>query len=331
MISAMLEYKRSNQIAATLSYANLTTAINKGVDYLSQIQRPSGEFETVTSPHKDMQDAIAYDKSVYATTFVLHTLAGLKPTLQIESIQKSAVDFLLQEQEDNGAWNYEGRDDWRVPCDMDDTACAIAALAQLDHQPELSFYALLWNNESAPGGPYYTWLNINENTDDPRARNVDALVNANILYCCGLLNLSLPQTAYYLEQVIRAEVYDSESLYTLSPHFLIYALSRAYADGGVKILHSAMSTMQDYVLSRLSPPHMETSVLNLACLAVGLLNMKVPSILVRPYLAPVLAAQQPDGGWPACATYAGFSPNFDGSSALTTAIAIEALNKYQLT
>ena len=58
--------------------------------------------------------------------------------------------------------------------------------------------------------------------------------------------------------------------------------------------------------------------------------MKVPSILVRPYLVPLLSMQQPEGNWAADAAYHGFSPNYDGSPALTTALAIEALAKYAL-
>jgi len=324
----MLGSKPSNLALVPLSHANLSAALENGVRYLSQAQRPAGDFETVTSPYQDMREATPYPKSIYTTTFVIHALAGLESTPVIEKIQQRAADFLLREQEDNGAWNYEGRGDWRIPPDLDDTACAVAALAQLGRRPELSFYALLWQNESAPGGPYYTWLGINENEDDVRARQVDALINANIIYCCGLLDLSLPNTVYYLEQVIRAEAYDSESLYTISPHFLVYALSRAYADGGIKILDEAMSIIQDYILSRLPPPHVESSIFNLACLSVSLINIKVPSILIRPYLVPLLSAQRPDGSWSACAAFAGFAPNYDGSVALTTALALEALNKY---
>ena len=326
----MFELERSDIETVPLSYTNLTTAIENGVRYLAQAQRPSGEFETLTSPDLDFEEATPYQKSVYVTTFVLHALACLPPTPLIEQIQQQAGAFLAAEQGDNGAWNYEGRGGERLPPDLDDTSCAIAALAQLGRQPELSFYALLWQNESAPGGPYYTWVGINQLEHDPRARSIDALVNANILFCCGSLNLSLPGTVYYLEQVIRAEAYESESLFIPSPHLLIYALSRAYADGGVTTLDKVMSIMQDYILTRLPPPPLETSAFKLACLAVSLLNMKVPSILVRPYLVPLLITQRPDGSWPAYAAYTGFWPNYDGSPALTTALAIEALAKYAL-
>jgi hypothetical protein len=198
----------------------------------------------------------------------------------------------------------------------------------LGYHPELSFFALLWQNESAPGGPYYTWIGINDRSDDPRACQVDALVNANILFCCGLLKISLPRTVYYLQQVIRADAYQSESTYALSPHFLIYAISRAYTDGHVTALGGAMPALQNYILSRLHLPDAEPSAFNLACLAVSLLNLGTPPTLVRPYLTTLLAAQQPDGSWPAWAAYAGDPPNYDGSPVLTTALALEGLAKY---
>lgn len=315
-----------------LAHANIDQAIEKGVRYLHQTQRPSGEFVTYTSPNLDLSEGVPYPKSVYMTTFVMHSLATLPANTSITSlikdIQGRGAAFLEQEQEDNGAWNYEGRGEPRVPPDLDDTSCAMAALAELDRQPELSFYALLWQNESAPSGPYYTWLGINDRDDDPRARQVDALVNANILFCCGLLNLSLPGTVYYLEQVVRAEAYQSESVYTTSPHFLFYALSRAYADGQVAALDPAMSILEDYILSKVPPPHPDMPIFKIACLAATLLNLRIPSILIRPYLVPLLTTQYTDGSWPGWGAYAGFAPNSDGSPALTTALAIEALGKY---
>lgn len=326
----MMKFNRNDLTAISLTNNNLNRSVANGVRYLQQLQRPSGEFPTYFSPHLDMSGSTPYKKSIYMTTFVMHALAHLPPSPMIKEMRQRAADFLKQEQEESGAWNYEGRGDWRVPADLDDTSCAVAALAELDQRPELSFYALLWQNESAPGGPYYTWLGINEREDDPRACEVDPLVNANIVYCCGLLNLSLPNTVYYLEQVIHAEAYDSESTYNFTPHLLIYALSRAYADGNVTTLEAAMSVMQDYILSKLPAPHIETSAFHLACLTVSLINISVPSVMVRPYLVPLLTMQRPDGSWPAWATYVGFAPDYDGSPALTTALALEALGKYIL-
>ncbi|MFC1975956.1 hypothetical protein ACFLXQ_06120 [Chloroflexota bacterium] len=314
----------------TLSPTILTTAIQKGVAYLAQTQRPSGEFATYTAPRLDMADAEERPKSVYVTTFVIHSLSCLPPSPVIKKIQRRAGDFLAQEQEDNGAWHYDGRADERqIPLDLDDTNCVVAALLTLGHRPALSFYNLLWQNEVAPGGPYYTWLGPNTPASDSIfAREIDPLVNANILFCSSRLNLSLPGTINYLQEIIHKEAYQTQSGYCVSPHLPIYVLSRAYADGQVDALASAMPTMQDYILKKLPRPQAEPASFNLVCLAVSLLNLQSPLPLVEPYLAALLANQEADGHWPAWGTYVSYNYYYDGAPALTTALALEALSKY---
>jgi hypothetical protein len=307
----------------------LPAAIQKGVAYLAQTQRPSGEFATCTAPQPDMAGAKAYAKSVYVTTLVVHALSGLPVSPLVDRIQQRSGDFLLREQEDNGAWHYNGRGGRKtIPPDLDDTSCAVAALIKLGHRPAYSFYSLLWQNEVAPGGPYYTWIGVDHTGDSHFARDVDALVNANILFCGGLLNLSLPGTADYLRQVICSETYPEQSVYCVSPHFLIYALSRAYHHGHVDLLAPAMPAMQQYLLTKLPPPHAEPAAFNLACLAAGLLNLQAPLPLIEPYLAALLTGQETDGNWPARGAYWGYNRYYDGAPALTTALALEALAKY---
>jgi hypothetical protein len=308
----------------------LTNAIQKGVAYLAQTQRPSGEFATYTSPRLDMTDPAERPKSVYVTTFVVHALSYLPPSPVIKKIQRRAGDFLAQEQEDNGAWHYDGRGNERqIPPDLDCTACAVAALVTLEQRPALSFYSLLWQNEASPGGPYYTWIGTNDpGNKTVFARDLDILVNANILFCGGLLNLPLSGIADYGQQVIHNEEYLAQSTYCVSPHFPIYALSRAYGDGQVDALASAMPTMQDHMLTKLPPPQATPVAFHLACLGAGLLNLQVSLPLVEPYLAALLAGQKSDGHWPAWGAYLSYNHYYDGAPALSTALALETLAKY---
>lgn len=311
-----------------LTYSKLLHAIDRGLIYLHQTQRPSGEFTTYTSPRLDMIGASSYPKSVYLTTFVIHSLCYLPDHSLIGPIQQKAANFLIAERETFGAWNYEGRGDWRVPPDFDDTSCAVAALLQVGHQSDFSFYTLLWQNEAAPTGPYYTWIGINERPNEPMAKQIDALVNANILFCAGLLNLSLPKTVTYLEQVVETESYQTHNLYCLSPHFFIYTLTRAYADGQVNELLSIVPRLRNYILNKLPSPETEASVFNLACIAASLLNLRADASKIEPYLSALVSSQQSDGGWAAWAAYAGFRPNYDGGPALTTALVLESIGKY---
>jgi hypothetical protein len=322
-------------MSMNLSRSPVETAIRNGLEYLSEIQLSSGEFITYTGPSLDLSDASPYPKSVYVTTFVAHSLGFLVADPRIERIQSRAADF-LEAEEEAGVWNYEGRGVWRIPPDLDDTCCAAAALITVERHPPSAFYGLLWGgvrrNEVAPGGPYYTYIGVNDDPNDPViapfAREIDPLVNANVLFCCGLIGIELPGAAAYLARVVQSGDYRGSSHYVISPHFVLYALSRALSDGGASALASVAPAMLQFLESGLPALENEVSALNVACRAVSLLNLGADQGVLVPYLAVLLDAQDPDGHWPAWAAWAGFPPNFDGSPALTTALALEALGKW---
>ncbi|MEM7348118.1 MAG: hypothetical protein AAF485_28130, partial [Chloroflexota bacterium] len=223
----------------------------------------------------------------------------------------------------------EGRDKTRIAPDLDDTACATAALLKLGHRPDLSFYTILWNSEASPGGPYYTMVGAYNNFPDyPHAKQVNSHINANILLCAGLLNLSLPGVVSYLQGMAHQENYADCNFYYIVQPFFIYALTRAYADGNVESLGSVMPLVQVYILDKLTPPQDEKIGLYLACNAISLLNIGASREVVEPYLAALLPKQQVDGSWPMWAAHSGYRPYFDGTPALTTALAVEAFGKY---
>lgn len=312
---------------SVLSATNISHAIERGLTYLHQTQRRSGEFATYASPRLDMQGGVAYSKSVYMTTFVIHSLCYLPEHPLIKPMQQRAAEFLLTEKEDFGGWNYDGKDNWRVPPDLDDTSCAIAALFKVGYQPDYSFYMLLWQNEVAPSGPYYTWIGINELSDEPLVKEVDGLVNCNVLYCASLLSISLPNTVNFLIEQVKNIKNQASSIYSVSPHFFIYTLCRAYADGQVEALSPIRPILNEYILNHLSLRQTTQSTFNLACLAISDFNLYQDFSRVEPYLTTLLNAQQADGGWPAWAAYASYTPNYDGSPALTTALVLELLGK----
>lgn len=227
------------------------------------------------------------------------------------------------ERNNDGSWSYEGRATHRVPPDLDDSACAAAALLTLGERPDLTFFQLLWENEAAPGGPYYTWIGVNQTPGHLLARHVDALVNANILLCAAMAGMPLPGVTAYLADVVQRGALADASDYCLDPHLLVYALARAAAHGGVAEFAPALPALRTYTLSLPAPPA-ERRALHLACLAATLLALGDPQS-AQPYLTALLEAQQPDGSWPAAAAYSGYPPWFDGSPALTTAIALDAL------
>ncbi|MBX0328308.1 hypothetical protein K2Z83_11540 [Oscillochloris sp. ZM17-4] len=294
----------------------------RAVAWLRAAQRPSGELPTFTARRPDMADARPYACCVYTTTFVAHALSRLPHIPGAAAVCGAAGGFLRAEANGDGSWSYEGRATSRVPPDLDDTACATAALLTLGERPGLGFYQQLWENELAPGGPYFTWLGVNDSAGHLLARQVDALVQANLLLCASMAGLELPGVVTYLRDVIDREDLAVASDYCLTPHLLVYAIARAYADGPAPALAPALSSLRAAATALPTGDAFE-----LACRAAALLALGAPG---DARLGDLLAAQLPDGSWPMAASYSGYPPHLDGSPALTTAISLDALRRAAL-
>jgi hypothetical protein len=271
-----------------------------------------------------MADARPYPCSVYTTAFAIHGLRRFADHPRARAIRAAAAAHLRAERNPDGSWSYEGRATSRVPPDLDDSACAAAALLDIGERPDFGFYRLLWEGEAAPGGPYYTWVGVNAGAN-LLARHLDALVNANTLLCAGLAGMELPGAAAYLCDVAARGAWEGASDYCLTPHLLLYCAARAYADGPAAALAPAMPGLRAAALALPGPPA-EAEPFRLACLAAALLAAG-DGAAAAPHLAALLDAQFPDGSWPIAAAYSGYPPHFDGSPALTTAIALDAIGR----
>lgn len=293
-------------------------AAQRAIHALAALQRPSGELPTFTARHADMRDARPYPCSVYTTSFAVHALRRFTHLPAARAVLHAAAAHLRAERNADGAWSYEGRATLRVPPDLDDTACAATALLALGEHPGLALFRLLWENEAAPGGPFFTWVGINTG-EHLLARQLDALVNANIVLCAALAGQTLPGTlAYLLDSCLHSSL-DTASVFCLRPHLLAYALARAYADGPAPALEPA-------VRAAVAQLDGSADAFALACRANVLLALADHEGAL-PLLRGLLEAQRGDGSWPIAAAYSGYPPHHDGSPALTTAIALDALGR----
>ena len=285
---------------------------------LAALQRASGELPTFTARHADMRDARPYACSVYTTSFVIHALRRFAGLPAAAAILRVAGEHLRAQRNADGSWGYEGLSTSRVPPDLDDTVCAAAALLTLGERPGLSLFRLLWENEAAPGGPFYTWVGVNDGAH-LLARQLDALVNANLLLCAAMLGQPLPGALAYLLDVTTNDHFAAASVFCLTPELLAYALTRAYADGPLPALEPA-------VRAGLLALGTGDGPLMLACRANALLALGERTEAM-PLLAALLAQQEDDGAWPCVAAYSGYPPHHDGSPALTTALALDAIGR----
>jgi hypothetical protein len=271
----------------------------------------------LSSRSASMADAQPYGCNIYSTALAAYALGRFSELPAAAAALAAARACLRAERNGDGSWSYEGRDTRRVPPDLDDTACAVAALVAPGERPGLSFYQLLWENEASPGGPYYTWVGVNGGSH-LLARQVDALVNANIVLAAALAGRRLPGAATYLIDITKSDL-DGASDYCLTPHLLVYALARACADGPAPELLPAVRAG----LAGLGPCD---DAFKVACRANGLLALGEREAALGD-LGALLEAQLPDGSWPIAAAYADYPPHHAGSPALTTAVALDALGR----
>lgn len=299
--------------------------------FLAGQQKCNGGFLSLTTADKnDFANAKTYPTTFF-TANVLSCLNLLPNSSLADSIKKKAARFLLFQRSKLWSFNYWQRNSAEAelmpyPDDLDDTSCALAALTVFD--PELisgkalaGIVKTLTMTEVKPGGPYKTWL-INKKAKAVW-QDVDLAVNANIAYFLSLQKTSLPNLTGLFDRAIKLSKFESSYYPETFP--IIYFISRSY-----KGLRN--KKLAGYLMSGRLPDFSWGNPLNTALAVSAMINLgfhKKPELeksiaylldnfngkFWQPYafcLDPARKGQ----------TY------YAGSSALTTAFCLEAINKY---
>jgi hypothetical protein len=306
-------------------------AIEKGVAFLESAQLPSGEIPIETSPTPEMSGDCVRDPVVFPAALAARALSITSSAARVRS---RALDFLLREMEPDGLWRYPSREHPghdHIPLDVDDTSIASAALAAAGRRFPNNRALLLANRERS--GLFRTWVVrwwphprkiyrfFRHTTAD--VRDVDAVINANVVIYLGLCEETRPAIAHMLA-VLRAngEMMSTkwyESRFTVW-YFFTHALREIAPEAGEMIV-----------------PRVEAAIprnaLDVALAASTLLLWNR-----APDVQPLIDAQLPSGAWPRAGFYhAGLTrisptefqptPPWWGSEALTTVLAVEALSR----
>lgn len=299
-----------------------------GADFIARQQAKDGSFLGHASrrPH-DFRDYREH-QTIFFTALISTCLQGVPYT---KKLRAQAINFLISQQSDAGSWNYWRRDSYEnderpYPDDLDDTFCALAALAAYD--PKLidgtvlgKVANLLVANEDKPGGPYQTWLT--DWRESPAWNDVDLAVNANIGYFLSLQNVRVPNLEQFVADALTTGKF--ESRYYCGPIPSWYFLSRWY--GG-----TALGQLKEYVRTALTARTYTNNPLMLALLVTTACNLDLAAVVIKP-AAQRLRELQVDDHWAAEALYdeppvAG-TAYYAGSEALTTAFVLEALVHYR--
>ena len=302
-------------------------AIARAMRFLKRQQLPSGAFPGVLCETLDLTNCVE-DVSVFFPTFVLHALSFLPPE-QTQRMRTRAVTFLMAAQHSPGIWSYwpkaSVRHTW-LPPDLDDTACARAALSLMRRSPAQGMEAIL-NNRRDSDGTFWTWIGL-----PSEANEMDCVVNANVVFALALEGRQAPQTVEYLNQVMSSGFFEHCSRFYPRSEVLFYAISRAYRDGGVRALQPAVAVACEQLRTRQQPDGGFGDTPPTAFAALTWLNAGQSGEALERAVNWLLVHQRRDGGWQVTAAlygaaYGTWISGFHSSEAMAAALALEALIK----
>lgn len=291
--------------------------------YLAGQQLEDGSFAAMAGTNPEAFMPQRQQPSIFPTILILDCLHSVVGS---EAIRQRASKYVEAQVSPQGSWNYWDTQTNAVvhepyPDDLDDTACALAALKHTDPAWVTSFRLgqfarLLVAAEEKAGGPYNTWL-----IDTKKAaqwRQTDVAVNANIAYALSLEATRLHNLDTYLIGALRQQTL--ASAYYVGELPVIYFLSRAASRSINRVLRKRVLKLLD--------ERVGYNALQNALLLSAACRLEIPKSRLQA-IARVLQNQKRHGYWPAEAfyidpAYSGHQ-HYGGSAALTTAFALEAL------
>lgn len=311
----------------------LQQAIDDGLQALQRQQRSDGSFQSFSSELIDDFRHASPTDTVFQQAIMLRALAGIAHPIA-GKICGRLCDYLMTQVDNHDSFNYWDSHSKEFvyqpyPNDLDDTFCAWQAIgryrpATIDGERLARLARILIAAEKEPGGPYRTWL-IDDDASQ-QWRDIDVVVNANIMGFLATYDVQLPNVERLIEQSIKNGTLQSR--YYPSWYPAAYSVSSWYQG-------PESQKLIDMASQALASPVGQLSSCDRALLITSFINLNQTQT-VTPILEKaidMLLNQQIEGGW----TAHGFcfdparhgSPWFAGSMALTTSLCIEALAAYE--
>jgi hypothetical protein len=315
-----------------------SAAIAAGVSFLSAAQLPEGEL-TIRTWRPAAPQPVP-DPSVFGTALIASSLLSIPETAVLRD---RACAFIARHCERYGVWRHwtRGHPQFRyVPPDLDDTAVASIALAKNGRAVPENRSLLLSNRDG--NGCFFSWISLRArwvphlaywwisgvhllrhplhsilfySITPSERRDVDAVVNANVLYYLGPSPETQPVVEFLLRVLREGRETSSDKWYD-NPFVIWYFFSRA--------LHAAGVDCGPLVLSRLHGATAESALERALAVCVQLDWNERPS---HEAIRGLLDAQLPSGAWPLAAVYKGRNVRW-GSEELTTGFCLEALRRW---
>lgn len=315
---------RTSELRARCAEAN-----KNGVEFLAANQRDNGGFVTyvwrATNPERKIPDA-----TVFTVSQVLHSLTFCEDNETVRRVRERAVSYLLAQREPAGIWRFFDKVTAReLSPDVDDTSMAWAALKRSGHPIAADGLNAVRASRNETG-LFNTWIGDPSTWKDIDSREIDPVVNLNVLLLFGLAQESIETVCHYVLAQADGGKFRDGSLYYASPCAFTHAFSRAYADGGVSCLASAVPTIRAATLSLQQSDGGWGDDLETARGLLTLVNLGYRGPALERGVNVILARQTSDGGWAMAPAHNGDARRTRyGSRCFTTAICLEALAKYR--
>jgi hypothetical protein len=334
----------------------LEESLSLAIRYLHQHQYPNGEFCCYLGHEDAMKDTIP-DSNVFPTSLIAYALLNLQHIKEVEEMLNRAAAFLQFQSMRGGVWN--NFTSWHpyfpiCPADVDNTACASKVLQALYKEFPDNEEILLANRSK--NGLFYTWYALRPNKvriknywllllrelkypiksmmfwlkNACNRNDIDAAVNANVLFYLGLRPSTKPIISYLLDIIEKNKEADCDKWYR-HPFSIYYFISRNYA-AGILDLEPVRESIIDRVLSTARQNgQLGKSILDTAWGMISLIHLKCDPSKLQKSADYLLSQQGVYGEWPRWAVYYG-GPDKSityGSEEMTTAFCIEALSCFK--
>jgi hypothetical protein len=246
-------------------------------------------------------------------------------------VSDQAAAYLVRQKEGQGIWRYRGKGD-RVPPDVEDTAMAWVTLKRCGQSIPSEVFDILRASRNQ-AGLFNTWIGDPATWTHIDSREIDAVINANALLFFKLNGEEISEVCDYLGALVENNEFSHGSVYYPSQLAFTHALSRAYADGGVKCLEKTGVKIRAITLSLQESDGGWGDDYETALGVLTLLNLGEKGAAVDRAMALLASRQQADGGWKLATIYTGalrlgVGRLVYGSREVVTALCIEAFAKY---
>ena len=294
---------------AWIQYSN-PTPIDRGLEFILKSQDPGGGFNTSFCGDK----SCPFSPSPFETSMVIYAIKDI-PDLRSSMVTSKGLDYLLASQEPDGSWRYWSQENMTLAGIKPDFDCvAVASTVLLDYNRSFRENDYLFSNYTAQNGVVYTWLNKTQN-------ELDCEVNANIMLYYHLRKFPIDSLCAFISQNVIARNYSccyycSKENGTVDPLPIFYFVSRNFRNN-VSCTKGMESAILEETLSRQESDGSWGNDFDTALALNTLLDFGYKGPEISRGIQYLILHQQKDGSW---------QSGHDGAE--TTAISLEALNKY---